>query len=122
MKRLVTIHTTATPASRVISRRDIDLRDRRAGFLRIGYHYLIRRDGLVEAGRAEHENSPHDFGEDIRSAVSVCLVGGADAKGKPQDNFTAEQKSSLITIINNREIKSVTPSLSEDVVLSWKGQ
>lgn len=64
------------------------------GWLAIGYHFVIRRNGTVENGR------PHDvIGSHVKNynsrALGICLAGGIDDKGQPQNNFTPEQFASL---------------------------
>lgn len=56
----------------------------------IGYHFVIPRDGAIELGRDIEAIGAHVKGYNSVS-VSVCLVGGIDETGKPEDNFTAEQ-------------------------------
>jgi N-acetylmuramoyl-L-alanine amidase len=64
------------------------------GWSDIGYHYVIRRSGAVEAGRPMDKSGAHVAGENNRS-VGICLVGGIDDTGKPEANFTPEQYASL---------------------------
>jgi N-acetylmuramoyl-L-alanine amidase len=60
----------------------------------IGYHYVIRRSGDVEAGRSEHIAGAHVAGHNADS-IGVCLVGGIDDKGRPDANFTRAQWAAL---------------------------
>jgi hypothetical protein len=84
VKSLLTVHASMTrPDDSTQSKRDIDLRDRRTGYNGIGYHWLIQRDGTVEKGRDESSASVHDDGISLaKSAVSICLIGGLDARGR----------------------------------------
>jgi len=93
--KFLAVHCSATPASRDLSAADIDRMHRlERGFLRIGYHYVIRRSGALEPGRpltmrgAHVENHNHE-------SIGICLVGGVDDKLKPQANFTDAQ---LVTL------------------------
>lgn len=65
----------------------------------IGYHYVIRRNGTVEAGRAEKVVGAHVEGHNHNS-LGVCWVGGVneDTLGA-EDNRTPEQKAALKTLI-----------------------
>lgn len=69
-----------------------------------GYHFIIRRSGLVELGRDLQAIGAHALGYNSRS-VGICLVGGA-RKIKPgetpewadmvsDNNFTTDQFNAL---------------------------
>ena len=60
----------------------------------IGYNYVIRRDGTVEAGRSEGETLAHARGFNTNS-IAICLVGGVNEHKAPQANFTGEQGATL---------------------------
>lgn len=69
------------------------------GFLKIGYHYVILRDGTVQKGRKDSEVGAHVAGHNTGS-LGVCLVGGLnDTTGKPENNFTDAQFDSLTTLL-----------------------
>ena len=70
------------------------------GWADIGYHYVIRRDGLIEAGRSEETVGAHAAPWNTRS-IGVCLVGGVAVDGKtPEANFTDDQWKSLAAIVD----------------------
>ena len=46
--RDIIVHCSATEASRNFKARDIESWHRARGFKRIGYHYIIDRDGAIE--------------------------------------------------------------------------
>lgn len=56
------------------------------GFNDIGYHFIIRRSGIIEVGRKEETIGAHTKGFNTNS-LGICLVG--------KRNFTTEQVSSL---------------------------
>jgi N-acetyl-anhydromuramyl-L-alanine amidase AmpD len=64
----------------------------------IGYHLVIRRDGMIEAGRPLEEIGAHVAGHNSDS-VGVCLVGGLDEQGASFGNrpdlFTPAQWASV---------------------------
>lgn len=69
------------------------------GFLKIGYHYVILRDGTVQKGRKDSEVGAHVEGHNTGS-LGICLVGGLnDTTGKPENNFTVEQFDSLAKLL-----------------------
>lgn len=89
------VHCSATPASRDIGRKEIDVMHRQRGFVMIGYHYVIRRNGVIEKGRPDDQPGAHV--ENLNSkSLGICLVGGVKPDGKTgEDNFTPEQKTAL---------------------------
>lgn len=91
----IVVHSSATPARLDVSAKDIDRWHKERGFLMIGYHYVIRRDGTREKGRNIGDVGAHVIGFNHKS-VGICVVGGTDALNKePEDNFTAEQTITL---------------------------
>lgn len=92
----IVVHCSATKAEQDIGVRDIDRWHRQRGFLRIGYHYVIRRDGTVEIGRDKREIGAHVSGAN-QTTLGICLVGGVNANdiAKAENNFTPEQFAAL---------------------------
>lgn len=77
------------------------------GWIDIGYHKVIKRDGTVEDGRPLWAMGAHVEGWN-HCTVGVCLVGGNDGhQGHEQNNFTPEQMESLEKVI--RAIKLLYP-------------
>jgi hypothetical protein len=116
--KYLTVHASGTPASENLRLRDIDIEDRRRGFASCGYHYVIRRNGEIEEGRRLGAPSIHENHlADCCTSVSVCLIGGADSEGGPEDNFTPEQRKALVTLHRERHpdlgVKYVHPSLTD---------
>lgn len=97
----VVIHCAATRPSQDIGADWIDRihRDER-GFAQIGYHFVIRRNGVVELGRGIEEIGAHARGWNHRS-VGVCLVGGVreDDGETPQANYTGAQWRALQVLV-----------------------
>lgn len=93
--KYLAVHCSATPAARDIGAKEIDRWHRQRGFLKIGYHFVIRRDGTVETGRPISEVGAHVEGHNS-SSLGICMVGGVSADaGKGEDNFTEAQYASL---------------------------
>ncbi|WP_296084228.1 N-acetylmuramoyl-L-alanine amidase [uncultured Agrobacterium sp.] len=92
------VHCSATTPTMDIGRAEIDRWHRAKGWLMIGYHFVIRRDGRVEIGRPVDVPGAHVEGYNSVS-VGICLVGGIDAKGKAQDNFTPAQYAALAELL-----------------------
>lgn len=96
---LVVVHCAATKPSQNVGVAEIDRWHRARGFLKVGYHYVIRKNGNVELGRPEHEAGAHAEGFN-RNSLGVCLEGGiAEDTGQPEDNFTAEQRAALVALL-----------------------
>ena len=95
----IIIHCADTYPDMDIGAAEIDRWHRARGWLKIGYHYVIRRDGLVETGRAMNEAGAHAVGYNDRS-IGVCLVGGKSRETNgPESNFTEQQWKSLEEVI-----------------------
>jgi N-acetylmuramoyl-L-alanine amidase len=95
----IVIHCSATRGSQNFTAADIRRWHLDKGWKDIGYHYVIRRDGMVEPGRAESAIGSHVQGHNADS-IGVCLVGGIDdTTWKPADNFTPAQWRSLRTLV-----------------------
>ena len=78
---------------------DIDRMHRLRGFLKVGYHFVIKRSGLIEPGRPLDERGAHVEGYNSQS-IGICLIGGVDSKLKPQANFTPEQMAALRALLD----------------------
>lgn len=111
--RYIVIHCSATPPDMDIGLAEIDRWHRARGFFKVGYHFIIRRDGTVEVGRSIDEPGAHAVGYNSVS-IGICLVGGVaripDADGKPdadgprwdlipENNFTPEQFTALKALV-----------------------
>lgn len=88
------VHCSATKPSMDVGVREISQWHRELGWLAIGYHFVIRRDGTIEEGRPVDVVGSHVKDWNSKS-VGVCLVGGIDDKGKFEANFTPAQMQSL---------------------------
>lgn len=91
-------HCSASPPNLDIGADEIRQWHKAKGWRDIGYHFVIRRNGKVEAGRPENLVGSHVQGHNSNS-LGICLVGGVDAQQRPQNNFTAEQWASLQTLL-----------------------
>lgn len=95
------VHCAATKPSMNIGVKDIEKWHRAQGWVAVGYHFVIRRDGTVETGRPVDTVGAHAVGVNGNS-VGICLAGGIDDKGNPEDNFTSAQyvalKELLVTL------------------------
>lgn len=89
------VHASATPADMDIGVEEIDRWHRQRGWLGIGYHFVIRRDGTIEHGRPGTKPGAHVRGYNDCS-WGICLIGGTEDDAKtPENNFTEDQFDSL---------------------------
>lgn len=98
--KFIAVHCSATGPQVDVGVQDIDRWHRAKGFLKIGYHYVIRRDGRIETGRPLTERGAHV--EDWNHcSIGICLVGGTDGTklNKPQANFAQVQLDSLSALL-----------------------
>ncbi len=104
--RLITtiiIHCSATPPSMDIGAADIDRWHRLDGYFKIGYHYVIRRDGTVETGRPLNRAGAHARGHN-HDSIGIVLVGGVDEEFIAEKNFTEEQLNVLHDLITDLQL------------------
>lgn len=97
------IHCSATKPSMDIGDAEISTWHKDRGWSDIGYHVVIRRDGYVEFGRPFDQVGAHAKGYNSTS-LSVCMVGGIDDMGRPENNFTDMQWHSLSKVCRSLTI------------------
>ncbi|MGI0118286.1 N-acetylmuramoyl-L-alanine amidase [Zooshikella sp. RANM57] len=90
------VHCSDSPNGRDDSAADIHRWHIGQGWVGIGYHRVIRRDGQVEHGRPDYWIGAHVAGHNSTS-LGVCLIG--------RDQFTDEQMQSLERLILEWKIK-----------------
>lgn len=95
---LIVVHCAATRPKMDVGVREIRQWHVQRGFLDVGYHFIIRRDGTVEEGRPHNVVGAHVSGKNSVS-VGICLVGGVDDKLKPENNFTPAQFEALKVLL-----------------------
>ena len=83
----IIVHCSATPAGRDNSAADIRRWHRQRGFSDIGYHFVVRLDGTIEAGRPLELPGAHCRGHNLRS-IGVCY-----------DTRTPAQRASLLRLL-----------------------
>lgn len=87
---------------------------RKKGWLDIGYHYVIKRDGTVEKGRPDTQVGAHEP-KINRISLGICLIGGspplnspAFKRGEGENNFTPAQFKALAGLL--RKLKGAHPN------------
>lgn len=97
--KYLVVHCSATPPKMDIGKHEITQWHKARRFRTIGYHYVIRRDGMLEYGRDLNEQGAHVKGHNHYS-IGICMVGGVDEDGNPQDNFTTFQYQELARLLH----------------------
>ena len=98
---LIVIHCSAVKPDQLSSVAQIASWHRDRGFkFGVGYHYVIRRDGSIEAGRPEWMIGAHCLNHN-KYSIGVCYEGGLDARGQPADTRTAAQKATLRQLLTD---------------------
>ena len=94
----IIIHCTATRETQDYTPEQLKHDHLARGFIDVGYHFYIRKDGTVTQHRRLNEVGAHcrPFN---RCSIGVCYEGGLDANGKPKDTRTLKQRASLIALV-----------------------
>lgn len=94
----IIIHCSATKPTQDIGAAEIDMWHKKQGWDEIGYHFVIRRSGEVEKGRAVEKIGAHCKGHNAGS-IGICLAGGIDENGRAKNNFTEKQFQALRKLV-----------------------
>ena len=124
----IVIHCADTPTNMDIGAaeiRDWHVNDR--GWSDIGYHYVIRRNGALEAGRPLERTGAHVSGHNADS-IGICWVGGY----KGIDSRTIAQRNTMkilielllkiwpkATVKGHRDFAGVTKTCPSFDVAEW---
>ena len=107
--KYIVIHYSATAIEDDVSASDIDTMHKRRGFNEIGYHWYIRKNGLIEMGRdlsqpGRFEIGAHSKGENDE-AIGICFEGGVrkTAMNTGFDSRTPAQIKSMIELIDRMQ-------------------
>lgn len=96
---LIVVHCSATREGKDYTVNDIDKWHRQRGFSKIGYHFVVYRDGSIHNGRSIEEIGAHVKGYNANS-IGICYIGGLTADGKSaKDTRTPQQKEALRELI-----------------------
>ena len=92
---LIVIHSSLTPATRDDGIEYLRSRHMRQGCIEVGYHFVIRRNGVIEQGRPIHATGSHCGDRDVDSS-GICMIGGGDNKHKAKGpDYTSAQMRTL---------------------------
>lgn len=103
--KYIAVHCTATPQTTSVESIKQYWKTH-LGWKMPGYHFIIKPNGeivqLLETDKVS--NGVKGFNS---IAINISYIGGIDAKGKPKDNRTPEQKRSLLKLL--KELKKKHP-------------
>ena len=107
--KFIAIHCSATRPSQNIGAAEIRRWHRAKGWVDIGYHFVIKRDGTVEKGRPQDVTGAHVEGFNSVS-LGICMVGGVTERdiNKAENNFTEAQWASLKALV--ADLKKAYPT------------
>ncbi|RJL08397.1 N-acetylmuramoyl-L-alanine amidase [Paracoccus siganidrum] len=101
--RYIVLHYSATYADQDLGVEDIRKMHLDRGFNDVGYHYIIKRDGTVQKGRADSTVGAHVAGHNTGS-IGICCIGGLERASGPNvgvDNRTDAQKAATIRLVRD---------------------
>lgn len=98
----IVVHCAATPPNLDADVSDIDRWHKQKRWAGVGYHFVIKRDGTLQAGRGIEDLGAHVSGKNSIS-LGVCLIGGVNKAGKAENNFTDAQFNMLRRVLAQLE-------------------
>ena len=107
---LIVVHGSATFITMNIGVEEIREWHLARGWDDIGYHDVIRRDGVIEIGRPLEIPGAHARGFNSKS-IGVCLIGGLSIDRKPEFNYTWRQMSTLRNYCEDRQVQFNQPEI-----------
>ena len=90
---LIILHCSATRVNQNFTLEALEACHKARGFLTIGYHYYITKDGTIYPCRPEEMVGAHSIG--------ICYEGGLDENGRPADTRTEAQKRSMLELLKS---------------------
>lgn len=106
----IIIHSTATPKGMNATAKDIDKWHRAKGYDCIGYHFVILKNGQIQAGRAVGAVGAHCRGHNANT-IGIAYVGGLNEHKQSADTRTNDQKNALKSLI--RELIKIYPTIKK---------
>lgn len=100
--RAIVIHTVGVPGDTTVAAiRKYHVEHN--GWRDVGYHYLVRKDGRVEAGRPLSQLGAHTQG--ANDTIGVCVAGDGDS-----EHWTGRQWLAVVDLV--RALRSQFRSLA----------
>ena len=92
---MVVIHHTGNPTDDDLSASEINASHQAQGWTCIGYHYVVRKNGVIEEGRPHWTVGAHAYGENSHT-IGIHVCGNFEI-GEP----TAKQIEALAMLLAN---------------------
>ena len=96
--RYIVVHCSATRASQPYPPEALERDHQARGFHSAGYHFYIRRSGIICPLRPLSQMGAHVLGYN-RCSYGVCYEGGLDDAGQPAYTRTPAQRTALIQLL-----------------------
>lgn len=90
----IILHCSATEPGHDIGADVIRTWHKARGWSDIGYHYVIRLNGVIESGRSLDRIGAHVKNHNADS-IGICYIGGLDVNGDPANTMNGRQLDSL---------------------------
>ena len=103
----IIVHCSATKEGKDYTVEQIEQWHLAKGYKKIGYHFVVYRDGTIHRGRPLAESGAHCLNHNSYS-IGICYIGGLDADGKPKDTRTDAQREALRTLVTM--LKEIYPT------------
>lgn len=104
--RYIVIHCSATRLDRPYPVEALERDHIARGFRGAGYHFYIRRSGVIHRLRPLDRIGAHVLGHN-RWSWGICYEGGLSTSGEAEDTRTPEQRASLVVLL--RALKRLAP-------------
>lgn len=101
---MIVVHCSATKETSSYTVEQLKKDHLARGFNEIGYHFYVRRNGIIEQCRAVSEPGAHALGFNAHS-IAICYEGGLSSSGKPKDTRTEAQKGSMQELVTTLKAK-----------------
>ena len=96
--KYIVVHCTATPTTTTLESIKRYWKEQRGWGETPGYHYIIKRDGVIIQLLDEKKNSNGVYAHNS-NCINIAYVGGVDKDNKPVDNRSDAQKHAMFDII-----------------------
>lgn len=102
------VHCTASPQTWGVKQLQAEFKAK--GWYNPGYHYVILADGTTHQllNLDKVSNGVQGYNS---TAINIAYVGGIDSHGKPTDNRTSAQKTSLRTLLSRLHVQHPAASI-----------
>jgi N-acetyl-anhydromuramyl-L-alanine amidase AmpD len=101
--KYIVVHSSNTNPKQNLDVKDLDKQHRKEGLFSCAFHKIIKRDGSIQDGRDIMIAGAHietDVNLSNKNSIGICLIGGQNADGQPDCNFTFKQYQSLVKLVD----------------------